>query len=264
MPEEDCGRAVGVEGREEVVNLIMEALGWVKRVSTPSVAPISGGLFVVVFVVGEGEGEGVVSLEGTVKERFRAVRRMGVEGSPAGEDAMVLMLVLWVVALVSCACSARYKIAFPFCYRIYLEDSRTLLRDVSPCMSRVSAPPTWRVTRAAARTLSYNPCLLTSLRHDFHMQLPTHKSSTLQHTSTTTTMSKFDPKTLLQQGSFEPNAILRGAQLTFVGANRALQNPALFTSEHYKQAALAVAAGIAIRLLVAIPVSTNPSPNHVE
>ncbi|KAM0719101.1 hypothetical protein Q7P37_005006 [Cladosporium fusiforme] len=52
---------------------------------------------------------------------------------------------------------------------------------------------------------------------------------------------------------FEPNAILRGAQLTVVGALRALQNPALFTSEHYKQAALAVLAGLAIRVLVAIP-----------
>ena len=65
--------------------------------------------------------------------------------------------------------------------------------------------------------------------------------------------SGFDPSTLLQGTSFEPNAILRGAQLTIVGAHRALQNPALFTSEHYKQAALAVAAGILIRLLVAIP-----------
>ena len=37
-------------------------------------------------------------------------------------------------------------------------------------------------------------------------------------------------------------------------ALRALQNPALFTSEHYKQAALAVAIGIAIRLAIAIPV----------
>jgi hypothetical protein len=53
---------------------------------------------------------------------------------------------------------------------------------------------------------------------------------------------------------FEPNAILRGAQLTVVGAHRALMNPGLFTSEHYKQAALAVLAGIVIRLLVAIPV----------
>jgi hypothetical protein len=39
-----------------------------------------------------------------------------------------------------------------------------------------------------------------------------------------------------------------------VAALRALQNPALFTSEHYKQAAIAVAAGIAIRLAISIPV----------
>nr|OQO17667.1 hypothetical protein B0A51_15604 [Rachicladosporium sp. CCFEE 5018] len=52
---------------------------------------------------------------------------------------------------------------------------------------------------------------------------------------------------------FEPNAILRGAQLTVVGALRALQNPSIFTNEHYKQAALAVLAGIVIRLVVAIP-----------
>ena len=37
-------------------------------------------------------------------------------------------------------------------------------------------------------------------------------------------------------------------------AHRALQNPGLFTSEHYKQAALAVLAGIAIRLIIAVPV----------
>ncbi|TKA54072.1 hypothetical protein B0A49_09668 [Cryomyces minteri] len=54
--------------------------------------------------------------------------------------------------------------------------------------------------------------------------------------------------------NFDPNAMLRGAQLTVVGALRALQNPGLFTSEHYQQAALAVAAGIAIRLIIAIPV----------
>lgn len=53
---------------------------------------------------------------------------------------------------------------------------------------------------------------------------------------------------------FDLNAVLRGVQLTFVGANRALQNPALFTNRHYKQAALAVAAGIVIRLLISIPV----------
>ena len=65
-------------------------------------------------------------------------------------------------------------------------------------------------------------------------------------------------KKLSQFGSFEPNAILRGAQLTLVGANRALQNPGLFTSEHYRQAALAVGAGIAIWALVALPVRPSP------
>ncbi|KAI1974538.1 hypothetical protein LOZ51_005964 [Ophidiomyces ophidiicola] len=54
--------------------------------------------------------------------------------------------------------------------------------------------------------------------------------------------------------NFEPNAIIRGAQLTLVGAHRALQNPGLFKSEHYRQAALAVIAGIAIRAIVSIPV----------
>lgn len=75
----------------------------------------------------------------------------------------------------------------------------------------------------------------------------------------TANMSSDNPSSLLKGTAFEPNAILRGAQLTFVGAYRALQNPALFTSEHYRQAALAVAAGIAIRLLLAIPVSQMPS-----
>jgi len=56
--------------------------------------------------------------------------------------------------------------------------------------------------------------------------------------------------------NFDLNAILRGAQLTLVGAHRALQNPQLFTSEHYRQAALAVAAGLAIRFLIEIPVCT--------
>ncbi|EEH41069.2 transmembrane protein UsgS [Paracoccidioides lutzii Pb01] len=54
--------------------------------------------------------------------------------------------------------------------------------------------------------------------------------------------------------NFEPNAIIRGAQLTLVGAHRALQNPSLFKSEHYRQAALAACAGIAIRLIISIPV----------
>ncbi|KAF2147526.1 uncharacterized protein K452DRAFT_348205 [Aplosporella prunicola CBS 121167] len=53
--------------------------------------------------------------------------------------------------------------------------------------------------------------------------------------------------------NFEPAAIVRGAQLTLVGANRALQNPGLFTSKHYRQAALAVVAGLAIRLIISIP-----------
>lgn len=59
---------------------------------------------------------------------------------------------------------------------------------------------------------------------------------------------------VLDVSNFDPNAILRGAQLTLVGVHRALQNPALFTSDHYRQAAVAVAAGVAIRILVAVPV----------
>ncbi|KAI9822290.1 MAG: hypothetical protein M1827_000008 [Pycnora praestabilis] len=54
--------------------------------------------------------------------------------------------------------------------------------------------------------------------------------------------------------NFDPNAILRGAQLTVVGAFRALQNPGLFTKEHYRQAAIAVAAGVFIRIAIAIPI----------
>ncbi|KAG9229640.1 formamidase [Amylocarpus encephaloides] len=61
-------------------------------------------------------------------------------------------------------------------------------------------------------------------------------------------------KEKLQVSNFEPNAIIRGAQLTLVGAHRALQNPKLFTSVHYKQAAIAVAVGIAIRLAITIPI----------
>ena len=87
-------------------------------------------------------------------------------------------------------------------------------------------------------------------------------------------------KKKLEISNFDPNAILRGAQLTVVGgqipcwlsrnyftdnvvsyiALRALQNPALFTSEHYKQAAVAVAAGIAIRLAISIPVRAYEAP----
>lgn len=54
--------------------------------------------------------------------------------------------------------------------------------------------------------------------------------------------------------NFDPNAILRGAQLTFVGAHRALQNPELFTTTHYRQAAIAVCAGLAIRIILNIPI----------
>jgi len=53
---------------------------------------------------------------------------------------------------------------------------------------------------------------------------------------------------------FDLNAVIRGVQLTGVGAHRALQNPHLFTSKHYKQAAYAVVAGIAIRILIAVPI----------
>ncbi|KAI4147602.1 MAG: hypothetical protein LQ341_001755 [Variospora aurantia] len=54
--------------------------------------------------------------------------------------------------------------------------------------------------------------------------------------------------------NFDPNAILRGAQLTVVGAFRALQNPGLFKYEHYRQAAIAVCAGILIKLVIAVPI----------
>ncbi|KAI1760903.1 formamidase [Hypoxylon sp. FL1150] len=53
---------------------------------------------------------------------------------------------------------------------------------------------------------------------------------------------------------FDFNAIIRGIQLTLVGAHRALQNPTIFTNDHYKQAAIAVGAGIAIRLIIGIPI----------
>ena len=59
---------------------------------------------------------------------------------------------------------------------------------------------------------------------------------------------------------FNLNAVIRGAQLTLVGAQRALQNPAIFTNEHYKQAAIAVASGLVIRLLIAIPVCSPVVP----
>lgn len=85
----------------------------------------------------------------------------------------------------------------------------------------------------------------------------------------------------LKASNFDPNAILRGAQLTVVGgqnyclpalhspfiadddkALRALQNPALFTSKYYKQAAIAVGVGIAIRLVIAVPVIPYSARNR--
>ncbi|KAI1826579.1 transmembrane protein UsgS [Xylaria intraflava] len=63
---------------------------------------------------------------------------------------------------------------------------------------------------------------------------------------------------------FDINAVLRGAQLTLVGAHRALQNPALFNNAHYKQAIFAVGVGIAIRLAFAIPVVGIKLSLHVS
>ncbi|KAJ5572598.1 hypothetical protein N7450_009582 [Penicillium hetheringtonii] len=56
--------------------------------------------------------------------------------------------------------------------------------------------------------------------------------------------------------NFEPNAIIRGFQLVVVGTVRALGNPELFKYEHFRQAALAVAVGVAIQLIVQIPIMT--------
>ena len=47
-------------------------------------------------------------------------------------------------------------------------------------------------------------------------------------------------------------------------ALRALQNPDFFTSELYRQAALAVATGVAIKVIVAIPVSLAMSLFDIE
>ncbi|TAQ85839.1 hypothetical protein B7494_g5842 [Chlorociboria aeruginascens] len=76
----------------------------------------------------------------------------------------------------------------------------------------------------------------------------------MAHHSQTPLSTQEKLKEKLAVSNFDPNAILRGAQLTVVGALRALQNPSLFTSQHYQQAAFAVAAGIAIRLAISIPI----------
>ncbi|KAJ6160630.1 hypothetical protein N7470_004026 [Penicillium chermesinum] len=52
--------------------------------------------------------------------------------------------------------------------------------------------------------------------------------------------------------SFEPNAIVRGFQ--FDHSIRALRNPELFKHEHFRQAAIAVAVGVVIHLIVQIPI----------
>ncbi|KAI0475036.1 formamidase [Xylariaceae sp. FL0804] len=67
-------------------------------------------------------------------------------------------------------------------------------------------------------------------------------------------LDKETVKKAFDMSHFDLNAILRGAQLTLVGAHRAMQNPAIFTNTHYKQAAIAVGAGIAIRLGITIPI----------
>ncbi|KAJ5210609.1 hypothetical protein N7491_010416 [Penicillium cf. griseofulvum] len=54
--------------------------------------------------------------------------------------------------------------------------------------------------------------------------------------------------------NFEPNAVIRGFQLTVVGTVRALSNPELFKHDHFRQAALAVAIGIVIQLIIQIPI----------
>ncbi|RYC62749.1 hypothetical protein CHU98_g3467 [Xylaria longipes] len=100
-------------------------------------------------------------------------------------------------------------------------------------------------------------------------------------------LDKGKVKEAFDLSNFDINAVLRGAQLTLVGgkpllilpprsrrlhhldqdgiasqdlhmynaiAHRALQNPAIFTNSHYKQAAIAVGAGIAIRLAITVPI----------
>nr|XP_036582315.1 uncharacterized protein CTRU02_07881 [Colletotrichum truncatum]KAF6790975.1 transmembrane protein [Colletotrichum truncatum] len=67
----------------------------------------------------------------------------------------------------------------------------------------------------------------------------------------------FDKEKLKQEfdlSHFDINSVIRGAQLTLVGAHRALQNPAIFTSDHYRQAGVAVLTGLAIRLIISIPI----------
>ncbi|KAL2868634.1 transmembrane protein UsgS [Aspergillus lucknowensis] len=54
--------------------------------------------------------------------------------------------------------------------------------------------------------------------------------------------------------NFEPNAVIRGFQLTVVGTLRALKNPRLFKHDHFRQAALAISIGVVIQLIIQIPI----------
>uniref|UniRef100_A0A093VGF7 Transmembrane protein UsgS n=1 Tax=Talaromyces marneffei PM1 TaxID=1077442 RepID=A0A093VGF7_TALMA len=63
---------------------------------------------------------------------------------------------------------------------------------------------------------------------------------------------------------FEPNAILRGAQLTVVGTVRILRNPELFKHDHFRQAALAVLIGVVIHLILQIPLALQIASLVVE
>ncbi|KAL3469092.1 hypothetical protein BJX99DRAFT_88051 [Aspergillus californicus] len=54
--------------------------------------------------------------------------------------------------------------------------------------------------------------------------------------------------------NFEPNAVIRGFQLTIVGTVRALQNPRLFKYDHFRQAALAISVGIVIQIIIQVPI----------
>ncbi|PHH51982.1 hypothetical protein CFIMG_004051RA [Ceratocystis fimbriata CBS 114723] len=60
-------------------------------------------------------------------------------------------------------------------------------------------------------------------------------------------------KAKFDASNFDLNAFICGAQVALVGANRAMQNPAIFNNQHYKQAAIAVAVGVAIHIIVLIP-----------
>ncbi|ORY84417.1 hypothetical protein BCR37DRAFT_391996 [Protomyces lactucae-debilis] len=57
-----------------------------------------------------------------------------------------------------------------------------------------------------------------------------------------------------QLKALSPIHILRGAQLAWLGLLRALENKELYTSEHYKQLLLAVAIGVALRIITWLPV----------